>query len=374
MGRTDDLGIEGYRVVVERPAVEELRRALAAAGAVAVERAAGEAVRVESGRPAFPIDMDRDTIPLEAGIADRAISFDKGCYVGQEVIIRILHRGQGRIARRLVGLTLGTLDAAEPAPPSRGAAIFSGDDEVGRVTSAVRSPALDGIIALGYVRRELADAGGARGRSLVVRYEARAGDRHVAAVRAAFRRRRGIIRRMPLYTGVGDRGTTALFDGTTVPKDDARVAVYGDVDELNAVVGLARAAGLPDDLDEMVVAVQRDLFAIGARLADPRSRISARVTKARIADADVGRLEAWIDRVDGALPPLRSFILPGGGPAGAALHQARAVCRRAERRIVGLGVDTVEPALLRYVNRLSDLLFALARSVNHRSEVAEIEW
>ena len=179
---------------------------------------------------------------------------------------------------------------------------------------------------------------------------------------------------MPLYTGVGDRGTTALFDGTTVPKDDARVAVYGDVDELNAVVGLARAAGLPDDLDEMVVAVQRDLFAIGARLADPRSRISARVTKAQIADADVGRLEAWIDRVDEALPPLRSFILPGGGPAGAALHQARAVCRRAERRIVGLGVDTVEPALLRYVNRLSDLLFALARSVNHRSEVTEIEW
>ena len=179
---------------------------------------------------------------------------------------------------------------------------------------------------------------------------------------------------MPLYTGVGDRGTTALFDGTTVPKDDARVAVYGDVDELNAVVGLARAAGLPDDLDEMVVAVQRDLFAIGARLADPRSRISARVTKAQIADGDVGRLEAWIDRVDGALPPLRSFILPGGGPAGAALHQARAVCRRAERRIVGLGVDAVEPELLRYVNRLSDLLFALARSVNYRSKVAEIEW
>ena len=159
VGRTDDLGVEGYRVVVERPAVEELQRALAAAGAVAVERAAGEAVRVESGRPAFPIDMDRDTIPLEAGIADRAISFDKGCYVGQEVIIRILHRGQGRIARRLVGLTLETPGAAEP--PSRGAAIFSGDDEVGRVTSAVRSPALDGIIALGYVRRDLADAGGA---------------------------------------------------------------------------------------------------------------------------------------------------------------------------------------------------------------------
>lgn len=179
---------------------------------------------------------------------------------------------------------------------------------------------------------------------------------------------------MPLYTGAGDRGATALFDGTTVPKDDARVAVYGDVDELNAVVGLARAAGLPDDLDEMIATVQRDLFAVGARLADPRARISARVTKARIGDADVERLEAWIDRVDGALPPLRSFVLPGGSPAGAALHQARAVCRRAERRIVGLGVESVEPALLRYVNRLSDLLFALARAANHRAGVAEIEW
>lgn len=179
---------------------------------------------------------------------------------------------------------------------------------------------------------------------------------------------------MKLYTGVGDRGSTALFDGATVPKDDPRVAVYGDVDELNAAVGLARAAGLPGDLDEMAAAVQRDLFAIGARLADPRSRISERVTKARIGRADVERLERWIDGVDGALPPLRSFILPGGGPPGAALHQARAVCRRAERAIVGLGVDAVEPELLRYVNRLSDLLFALARAVNHRSGAAEVEW
>ena len=179
---------------------------------------------------------------------------------------------------------------------------------------------------------------------------------------------------MRLYTGVGDRGTTALFDGATVPKDDPRVAVYGDVDELNAAVGLARAAGLPGDLDEMAAAVQRDLFAIGARLADPRSRISERVTKARIGRADVERLEGWIDGVDGALPPLHSFILPGGGPPGAALHQARAVCRRAERAIVGLGVDAVDPELLRYVNRLSDLLFALARAVNHRSGAAEVEW
>ena len=162
VARTDDLGVEGYRVVVERPAAEGLQRALAAAGAVAVEPAAAEAVRVESGRPRFPIDMDRDTIPLEAGIADSAISFDKGCYVGQEVIVRILHRGQGRVARRLVGLTFERSTAPDAPLPARGAAIFSGDDEVGRVTSAVRSPAAAAVIALGYVRRELAEATGAR--------------------------------------------------------------------------------------------------------------------------------------------------------------------------------------------------------------------
>lgn len=159
--RTDDLGVEGYRVMVERPAVKALRRTLVAAGAVAVERAACETVRVESGRPAFPIDMDGETIPLEAGIADRAISFDKGCYVGQEVVIRILHRGQGRVARRLVGLTLEQPAAADSPLPVRGAAILGGDGEVGRVTSAVFSPSLGAVIALGYVRRELADAAGA---------------------------------------------------------------------------------------------------------------------------------------------------------------------------------------------------------------------
>lgn len=179
---------------------------------------------------------------------------------------------------------------------------------------------------------------------------------------------------MPLYTGVGDRGTTALFDGTTVPKVHPRIAACGEVDELNASIGLARAAGLPDDLDEMAVAAQRDLFAIGARLADPQSRIADRVTKASIGAADVARLESWIDRVDGAVPPLRTFILPGGSAAGAALHHARAVCRRAERGIVGLGIDSVEPDVLRYVNRLSDLLFALARAVNHRAGAPEIAW
>jgi len=162
LARTDDLGVEGYRLMVERSAAEALRRALEAAGAVAVEPAAAETVRVESGRPLFPVDMDRDTIPLEAGIADRAISFDKGCYVGQEVIVRILHRGQGRVAHRLAGLTFERSAAPDAPLPSPGAAIFSGDDEVGRVTSAVRSPTAAAVIALGYVRRGLAEAGGAR--------------------------------------------------------------------------------------------------------------------------------------------------------------------------------------------------------------------
>ena len=162
VARTDDLGVEGYRVVVERSSADALRHALAAAGAVAVGRAACETVRVESGRPRFPIDMDRDTIPLEAGIADRAISFDKGCYVGQEVVVRILHRGRGRVARRLAGLTFEHSAEPDSPLPSHGAAVFGGGGEVGRVTSAVRSPAVGAVIALGYVRRELADAGGSR--------------------------------------------------------------------------------------------------------------------------------------------------------------------------------------------------------------------
>lgn len=133
-----------------------------------MEPAAAEVVRVESGRPAFPGDMDQDTIPLEAGIADRAVSFDKGCYVGQEVIVRILHRGGGRVARRLAGLTFERSADPDSPLPSRGAAIFSGDDEVGRVTSAVRSPAVGAVIALGYVRRELADAADAGGATVQV--------------------------------------------------------------------------------------------------------------------------------------------------------------------------------------------------------------
>lgn len=157
VARTDVLGVHGYDLFVARAGGAALRDALTAAGAAPANREAAEAVRVESGRPLFGADMDEDTIPLEAGIEDRAISFTKGCYVGQEIIIRVLHRGGGRVARRLVGLTL---DAARPdALPPAGTRLSAGGREVGRLTSVVRSPALGRAIALGYVARDLAEPG-----------------------------------------------------------------------------------------------------------------------------------------------------------------------------------------------------------------------
>ena len=179
---------------------------------------------------------------------------------------------------------------------------------------------------------------------------------------------------MKIYTRTGDRGETGLFDGTRVAKSDPRVATYGEVDELNAWLGLVRAESIDAQLGSMLEQIQRDLFALGARLADPASRIAARVTKAAVTPADVERLEQWIDELEAGLPPLRRFILAGGSPAGAALHVARTVCRRAERAMVSLGPDAFEADLLTYVNRLSDLLFVMARAANHRSGATESEW
>ena len=179
---------------------------------------------------------------------------------------------------------------------------------------------------------------------------------------------------MKIYTKTGDGGETSLFDNTRVSKADARVDAYGEVDEINACLGAARAAGMDPGISAALEAIQKDLFALGARLADPSARIAARVTKAAISESDVQRLEAIIDRLEDELPPLRRFILPGGGPAGATLHLARTVCRRAERRVIALGADAVEPILVVYLNRLSDLLFVMARAVNHRAGVPEVEW
>ena len=176
---------------------------------------------------------------------------------------------------------------------------------------------------------------------------------------------------MKIYTKTGDTGETSLFDGTRVSKADARVDTYGDVDELQAWLGFARATGAPERLGVMLEQIQRDLFALGAQLADPQHRIAARVTKASLSPADVTCLESWIDSLEAGLPPLRHFILAGGSPAGAILHVARAVCRRAERRMVALEADTL---LITYINRLSDLLFVMARAANHDAQAPETEW
>ena len=178
---------------------------------------------------------------------------------------------------------------------------------------------------------------------------------------------------MKIYTRTGDAGDTSLLGGARVSKNNPRVDAYGEVDELNAWLGLVRASRVDPAIDQELAELQRDLFALGAQLADPADKLAARVAKAIIADEHVARLESLIDRFEAELPPLRRFILAGGTPAGAALHVARTVCRRAERRIVALD-PPVDPVLLRYVNRLSDLLFVLARTVNQRGGVPETEW
>jgi cob(I)alamin adenosyltransferase len=176
-----------------------------------------------------------------------------------------------------------------------------------------------------------------------------------------------------IYTKTGDAGETSFFDNTRVSKADPRVDAYGEVDELNACLGAVVAAGPGGELAAELQSIQQDLFALGSRLADPSARVAARVTKASITSAAVERLERLIDRLDAEVPPLRRFILPGGSLAGALLHVGRTVCRRAERRVIGLG-GAVDPLLIVYLNRLSDLLFVMARAVNHRAGMPEVEW
>jgi cob(I)alamin adenosyltransferase len=177
-----------------------------------------------------------------------------------------------------------------------------------------------------------------------------------------------------IYTRTGDAGETGLFDGRRVSKSDLRVDAYGEVDELNAALGVVLASGVDAGLSDMLAEVQRDLFAVGGRLADPSRKVAERVEKMNIGAADIARLEQWIDRLESELPPLRRFILPGGSRAGALLHLARTICRRAERRIVLLGADEVPAELLAYVNRLSDFLFVAARAANRRAGAPELEW
>jgi len=182
--------------------------------------------------------------------------------------------------------------------------------------------------------------------------------------------------RVKIYTRTGDGGETGLFGGGRVPKDHRRVAAYGAVDELNAAIGLARALD-PADLDAALLeSVQRDLFAIGEQLARPHpAKVAKALGKAELGDARVAALERAIDADEAELTPLERFILPGGTPKSAALHLARTVCRRAERSVVTLAREEQVPAVvLVYLNRLSDLLFVLARRANARADHPDIVW
>lgn len=165
-----------------------------------------------------------------------------------------------------------------------------------------------------------------------------------------------------IYTRTGDDGSTGLGCGQRVPKDHARVAAIGDVDETNAAIGVVLAQGIPADIGAILTAAQHDLFDLGADLAYP---LDAGGERLRVGADHVTRLEDWLDEHNARMPPLREFILPGGTRAAAACHLARTVCRRAERSLVALArLETVNPDTLAYLNRLSDLLFVLARALN----------
>lgn len=181
---------------------------------------------------------------------------------------------------------------------------------------------------------------------------------------------------MRIYTRTGDQGETGLFGGGRVPKDHPRVAAYGDVDELNSAIGLARATDPPGLFDDLLQPIQRDLFSIGGHLATPDpTRVKKALEKAVLSSERVAGLERAIDQADQELEPLRGFVLPAGTPKACALHVARTVCRRAERSVVSLARHDEVPGLfLIYLNRLSDLLFTLARLANHRAGVKDVSW
>ena len=181
---------------------------------------------------------------------------------------------------------------------------------------------------------------------------------------------------LKIYTRTGDRGDTGLFGGGRVGKDDVRVDAYGEVDELNAVVGVVRATAPASPIATLLEQVQRDLFSIGAILATPDlEKMRRQLEKARLDDARIAELERAIDAAEERLEPLKAFILPGGAPPAAALHVARTVCRRAERRVVHLARDVELPeVVIVYLNRLSDLLFTLARLANHEAGAPDVEW
>jgi cob(I)alamin adenosyltransferase len=180
---------------------------------------------------------------------------------------------------------------------------------------------------------------------------------------------------MKIYTKTGDKGETSLFGGKRVKKDNFRIEACGTVDELNSVIGVVRSKRVFREVDKVLEGVQNDLFVLGADLAAPHIRVQKGAQVGRIQEIHVKKIERIIDRIQAKLPSLRRFILPGGSPAASYLHLARAVCRRAERRVVKSSQgEPVNPIVITYLNRLSDLLFVLARFVNRKANAGEVHW
>ncbi len=181
---------------------------------------------------------------------------------------------------------------------------------------------------------------------------------------------------MKIYTRTGDQGETGLFGGGRVKKHHPRVAAYGDIDELNSAIGVARAAPPEDLFDPLLMSIQRDLFSIGGHLATPDpEKVRKALEKADLDASRVAAFETAIDEADRELAPLKAFVLPAGTGKAAALHLARTVCRRAERSLVALAEAAPVPELfIVYINRLSDLLFTLARVANHRAGPGDVTW
>jgi cob(I)alamin adenosyltransferase len=179
---------------------------------------------------------------------------------------------------------------------------------------------------------------------------------------------------MKIYTKTGDSGETGLFAGARVRKDNLRIEAYGTVDELNAAIGLARSEQLPPEIEQTLERVQSELFSVGAELATPDP---VKHGMALIGDTQTRKLEAAIDHLEAGLPPLKQFILPAGSRGGAALHLARGICRRAERRVVTLAASPetmISAAIIGYLNRLGDYLFVAARYANQEAKAVEMKW
>jgi cob(I)alamin adenosyltransferase len=181
---------------------------------------------------------------------------------------------------------------------------------------------------------------------------------------------------MKIYTRTGDEGDTGLFGGGRVRKSHPRVAAYGDIDELNSAIGVARATPPMELFDHLLATIQRDLFSLGGHLATPDpDKVRKALEKAELDEGRIAEFERTIDQADIELPPLKAFVLPAGSAKAAALHLARTVCRRAERRVIELADQAPVPQLfIVYLNRLSDLLFTLARLANHRTGSGDVTW